>query len=119
MRTGIIFSKQYFYYYSYYPDATDTRIKNLDGIGNTETYQGYLQLKYKLNDKLHVNGGVHYLQFALNGDYSVEPGIGIKYFLNSSQTISAGYGLHSRHDMLMRYFTRIQDEYSRGILLYR
>ncbi len=109
-RTGFIFSKQYFDYSSKFLDTNDVWINDLDGNGNTETYQGYFQLKYKINDKFHVNGGVHLLNLALNGEYSIEPRFGMKWFLRNSQTISAGFGVHSRHELPIRYFIKVPDE---------
>ncbi|MFC2137756.1 TonB-dependent receptor domain-containing protein [Bacteroidota bacterium] len=42
----------------------------------------------------------------LNDDYAIEPRAGLTLSLNGSQSVSAGVGLHSRHESISTYFVR-------------
>jgi hypothetical protein len=112
-KTGFIFSKLFFDYYSKFIDEDenpDEWIEDIDGKGNSETYQGYLQGKYRFSQNFSVNAGFHCLNFALNREYSIEPRLGFEWNLPHLQTVSGGFGMHSRHDYLMTYFTLMEDE---------
>ena len=71
--------------------------------GNTWLYETYLQWQYKLNDNLVFNPGIHYQQLALNSKYSIEPRFGMKWMLPNNNTISLGYGIHSKPHPLAVY----------------
>jgi hypothetical protein len=113
LRTGIILSKLYFNY-----DAGSLHdeeepwewIEDYEGEGNTESYQGYAQVKFKPFPNLTLHAGLHYLQLALNEDSAIEPRGGFKWELPNSQYITGGFGMHSRHEQLMHYFTKLYDE---------
>lgn len=67
-------------------------------------FQPYVQYKYKPNDKLVFNFGIHALYSTLNKQSSIEPRAGAKYFINNGQSISFGYGLHSQIQPIYIYF---------------
>ncbi|TXK38138.1 TonB-dependent receptor plug domain-containing protein [Pontibacter qinzhouensis] len=79
--------------------------------GSTSMVQAYTQWKYRLTEKLTLNSGLHATHFALNGNSSIEPRVGLKWQLMPGKSLSAGAGLHSRHEALSTYFTeqRVQD----------
>ncbi len=78
--------------------------------------QGYFQWKYKVNEKMVLNGGLHGQIFTLNANSkSIEPRVGLKYDLNKRSSISLGTGLHSQ--MLPSYQYSYQQKQTDGSFL--
>lgn len=73
------------------------------GNGKMDFYQLYVQSKYKFNDKLYMNLGVHYSHIGLNNKYSIEPRYAISYQLAKGMEISLASGLHSKLEHLSLY----------------
>jgi len=57
-------------------------------------------------EKVTVNLGINGQWVTLNNHYTIEPRIGIKYQFAPAQSISFGYGLHSRLERLNYYFAK-------------
>jgi hypothetical protein len=72
----------------------------------THLIQGYAQLKYRFNDDLTLNTGIHSQGLALNNSFTIEPRVGLKYQLTEKSALSAGYGMHSQMQPLDVYFYR-------------
>lgn len=72
----------------------------------TELIQGYISGKYNFNDKFTVNAGLHSQYLVLNGSFSLEPRLGMKYALNKKNVLGAGYGMHSQMQPTDVYFFR-------------
>lgn len=95
-------------YWSYnmnqrYFDLPENRWKNmLEGDGNTQFYQGYIQWKTRLSQRLSVIGGVHGSYLALNGKSSIEPRASVTYQVNKNKLTLAA-GLHSKPEHLSTY----------------
>jgi hypothetical protein len=68
--------------------------------------QSYAQAKYRFNEKITLNAGVHTQTLTLNNKSSIEPRVGIKYQLGEKSTLSIGYGLHSQMQPTDVYFYR-------------
>ena len=78
---------------------------------NTSLQQAYAQAKYRFNNKLTLNAGLHAQYLALNHSNSVEPRIGLKYQASERHAFSLGYGMHSQMQPIDVYFyrTRLPD----------
>lgn len=77
---------------------------NNDFQGNTNLLQAYTQWKYKINEAIVINSGLHFQYLTLNNQYAVEPRIAINYKLKENQTLSVGYGLHNQVQPYGMYF---------------
>ena len=75
-----------------------------DGKGQSGLLQVYTQSRINPMPNLTLNLGVHYQQFLLNNNSSLEPRVGIKYDLKPKHSIAFAYGLHSRLEALQVYF---------------
>lgn len=84
-----------------------------EGKGRSQLYQVYTESRFDLSEQFQVNAGLHAQYFALSGHYSVEPRLGMKWLVAPTHTLSAGYGLHSRLEMLQTYL--IEEEKGDGI----
>ncbi len=104
-RAGIIASRLAFDYDNNLFDENDNEWKNLlNSKGNTMFYQAYAQWKYRVNNKLTINAGLHGSLFALNNTKSLEPRAAVSYQLNNSQSITFSTGLHSKPEHLSTYY---------------
>ncbi|TAE48105.1 MAG: TonB-dependent receptor [Bacteroidetes bacterium] len=90
--------------YNYIENQLNTLVNEQ---GNTFMVQAYSQSQFKIARTLVVNAGLHAIYYNLNKDYSVEPRAGISWQFEPRQTLSAGYGLHSRVEDYATYMTRL------------
>jgi len=74
-----------------------------DANGNANTLQAYANWKYNITDHLKVNSGIHFIQFYLNNNYSIEPRVGVHWNFLKRHTLSAGFGIHSKKESLSLY----------------
>ncbi|RPH34253.1 MAG: TonB-dependent receptor [Bacteroidales bacterium] len=78
------------------------------GDGNTNFIQAYGQWSHAFSDNLTMNNGLHYQYLGLNGDWMVEPRLGLKWKFAPKQTLSFGYGLHGQMQILPLYMVATQ-----------
>lgn len=104
---GIVNYKTFNVFQKY--SSIDTVALEADSDGSTYLYQGYAQWKSRVNEDLTLNTGMHILYLGLNGQYSIEPRMGLQYQLTLKSKLNFGYGLHSRMESLAIFFSR--DEY--------
>ena len=62
--------------------------------------------------KWQLNVGLNSQLFTLNNNFTIEPRLGINYQLNENNTVSLGYGLHSRIEPLNIYFANTSNSTS-------
>jgi outer membrane receptor protein involved in Fe transport len=55
-------------------------------------------------------GGLHYLNNLLNKTCSIEPRAGLKWNFTPTQSLSLGFGIHSRMETLPTFFVETEDE---------
>ena len=103
-RTGLTLNYLNYNYFSQQADTARVLKTFLNGEGKTSLYQLYAQTKYKLSDRLFLTGGLHYAYFQLSNDHSIEPRLGFVLKLPRRQSISFGFGHHSKNENLPVYF---------------
>ncbi len=79
--------------------------------GFSALLSAYSTSTLRFSSKWTANIGLNAQVFTLNGNYSIEPRAGIKYQFRPNQSISLGYGMHSRLEMLNYYFTKKDGEH--------
>lgn len=87
----------------------------INANGNSGMAQAFVSWKYRINENLTAISGVHFTQFLLNNNNSVEPRLGIKYQLNNNQALSLGYGIHSKLENLSTYLSGTSSSGEPGI----
>ncbi len=108
-RTGVSFNlMNYDILIQKAPEFMEELVNHVDDKGSSELLQAYTQSRFDLNEKLTLNAGLHVQYFTLNNNYSIEPRLGFRYNLSPTQSISLGYGLHSRLEMLFVYLGQQQ-----------
>ncbi|MBM3435402.1 MAG: prevent-host-death protein, partial [Bacteroidetes bacterium] len=88
------------------PALTQPLISIVDDNGSSELVQGFSQSRFDFSDKLTMNAGVHFQYFTLNRHYTIEPRLGVKWKFSPAQSLSFGYGSHSRLEMLFIYLAQ-------------
>ncbi|HEY1032345.1 MAG TPA: carboxypeptidase regulatory-like domain-containing protein [Flavipsychrobacter sp.] len=104
IRAGVI-GQQWAYDFSmriYYSNEKQWK-DLLSSDGNTQFYQGYVQWKSRVTDKITTVAGMHASYLALNGKYTVEPRASATYQMRKSKVTLAA-GLHSKPEHISTYF---------------
>jgi len=91
--------------YDYQARQLDIRA---DLAGTTQTAQAYAQAQWRPNALLTVNAGLHGLYFDLTDSYALEPRLGLSWQVSPRQSLSLGYGLHSRTEHWATYATQTE-----------
>lgn len=121
IQSGFFFSELFYdghaghYYYN-----TKKYISMGKEKGSTSYLQFFTSWKYRITQKLTLNTGIHVLQFLLNHRVSFEPRLNIQWQFLSNQSLSFGYGKHSKLESLVIYLREINykgvtQEYNAGI----
>ena len=84
----------------------DILVNELMDNGRSSSFQAFTSWKYRINDALTMVSGLHYLQFALNNNYSFEPRFAMKWQFTERQSLDAGFGLHSNLEGISTYMAR-------------
>jgi hypothetical protein len=93
---------------SFYVASLGNFETSTDFTGNTQLHQPYAQWKFKVNNDVTLNTGVHYSYLALNGTDNIEPRAGLKWKFGGNKSLSFGYGLHSQMASIDLYFRQIR-----------
>lgn len=75
----------------------------VDANENAGTLEAFANWQYRIGESLTLNTGMHFIQFYLNNNYSVEPRLGVQWNIHPRHTLSAGYGIHSRKESMTLY----------------
>lgn len=108
IRTGAYFNIYGFNLYQEMLNLNNQQFETLlSDKGTLNTVQAFGQWKYRINEKFTLNTGVHALYLPFNNTSSIEPRIGARYQLNSLQSVTMGYGLHSQMQPVGVYKARV------------
>ncbi len=99
-------SYSHFIYSHYEKNYEEDRV-SYDCEGTTQLTQWYIHSKYSISEKLLLTGGIHFLYFFLNDDWSIEPRLGVKWNISQEKALSLGLGKHSRHELFPAYFAQV------------
>ena len=108
-RAGFIAGQEQYDLLKKYSDA-DTSVTRVDASGNTQLYQAFGQWKTRLSENLTLNAGLHSMLLALNNNYSIEPRMGLRWAVSPTQAINAGFGVHSKMEPLVIYFSQYKNQ---------
>ena len=84
----------------------DELVNELSEKGSSATVQAFASWKYRVSEKLTMINGLHYLQFALNNNHSIEPRVALKWQFSDKQSFNAGVGLHSKLEGVSTYLAK-------------
>lgn len=84
----------------------DLLLNELSESGSSATFQAFASWKYRISEALTMINGLHYLQFALNNNHSIEPRLAMKWQFSEKQSFNAGVGLHSKLEGVSTYLAK-------------
>ena len=90
-------------------DSTD-RFTLIDFKENVNTIRSFISWKYRLNEDITFVSGLHNMNVLLNKKSTLEPRLAVKWNLNPTNFISAGYGMHSNMESIHSYFAKVELE---------
>ncbi|MCB0534764.1 MAG: TonB-dependent receptor [Saprospiraceae bacterium] len=79
-----------------------------DFDGAFSLLEGYGQAKYRLTEKLTLNGGLHALYFDQSEDFALEPRAAVNWQLAPKHSLNLGYGMHHQNQPLPVFLYREQ-----------
>lgn len=79
----------------------DLVLFNDEGVSATQ--QAFFSWKFRINERLSLVNGMHYFRFSFTGEQSFEPRSSLKWQFRENQSITAGFGVHSRVESLEYY----------------
>ena len=107
---GLIYTHMKYSFITEYVDENKETTSLIDENANSGYLQGYVNWKHRFNDDITMVGGLHYLHFTLNNSYSIEPRLAAKWKVSDKQTLSAGFGIHSKMESLLNYVVKVEDD---------
>jgi len=85
------------------------RFRNqFDEQNQTILLRAYGQWQFKPVNAVVINAGIHYQELTLNNHFAIEPRFGVKWFFMPKQSISFGFGLHSKTAPTYIYFQKVE-----------
>ncbi len=104
LKAGFKFTSSMFDLFTdYYDEEQDAMVREVNQDGRTSYWQAFGNWRYRITEDLTFNTGLNLLYFNLNGNYSLEPRVGLKWQFLPGHALSAGAGIHSRLETLTNY----------------
>ena len=88
-------------------DETE-RTTLLDFSESISTIRNFISWKYRLNEEITFVSGFHNLNVLYNNKSTIEPRVAFNWKINSTNSINAGYGLHSNMESIHSYFAKVE-----------
>lgn len=96
--------------FKHYTDPSHTGYRNLtyghtwvDAREKAATLQTWANWRYRIGESLVLNTGLHFIQFYLNNNFSLEPRAGLQWDISRHHSLSGGFGIHSRKESMTLY----------------
>lgn len=89
--------------------GSGTFFTELDADGRAGLIQAYGNWKYRISEDVTLISGLHYMHFLLNNSNSIEPRLGLDWKLNPKQSLSFGFGIHSKVESISTYFAKVEN----------
>ena len=110
IKMGVIYSDLgYKMFAKQYSLVSGTYNTQLDTDGKAGLIQGYVNWKYRIQEDLTLVTGLHYMHFLLNNSNSIEPRLGLNWKFAPKQSLSLGFGIHSKVESISTYFATIEN----------
>jgi len=92
---------------SIYSEVTYSFRNRQDYSGQSFLIQPYVQWKYRPNDQITLNMGLHGQYFTLNGSSAIEPRVSMRCSVGEKQSIQVAAGMHSQMLPAYVYYTHL------------
>lgn len=75
---------------------------------NVSTINNFINWKHSLNAKIDIVVGLHNMNILSNNKSTLEPRLSVNWKINNSNSVHAGYGMHSTTERIQNYYTKIE-----------
>lgn len=86
----------------------DSLIQVANDVGNTTLLQAFSQSMFNPWPGWTINAGLTMQYFTLNGHYTIEPRVGIRWYFHPRHSLGVAYGLHAQLELISFYLMEIQ-----------
>jgi hypothetical protein len=93
-----------------YSDEETSVINITDFKINLSTVNNFISWKHSLNDKIIVVAGLHNMNILGKNISTLEPRLSLNWNINKTNSMHAGYGMHSTTEGIHNYYTKIPQE---------
>lgn len=100
---GIATFKDFNFTFNEKENLNDPLVSSFKNTSSTSMMQAFAQWKYRLNNSLTLNTGIHYSRMSLNGKSSIEPRASLAYKISPKSLVTFSSGLHSKMEHLALY----------------
>ncbi len=77
---------------------------------NVSTINNFISWKHSLNEKISIVAGLHNMNILNKYNSTLEPRLSINWNINNTNSLHAGYGMHSKTESVHNYFTKIPQD---------
>ena len=74
---------------------------------NVSMVSNFISWKHSLNEKIAVVAGLHNMNVLSKNKSTLEPRFSVDWKINTTNSIHAGYGMHSTTEKIQNYYTKI------------
>jgi hypothetical protein len=74
---------------------------------NISTINNFISWKHSLNEKISIVTGIHNMNIINKNKSTLEPRLSINWNINNTNSLHAGYGMHSTTESVHNYFAKI------------
>ena len=111
IQIGTKYAHQYFSFnQSMLFNDTSEMFTVVDFLENAGTLTGFVSWKHNLTENITIVSGIHHTNVLLNNKYTIEPRVALNWQLNNTNSIHAGYGMHSTMESIHHYFSKVETE---------
>jgi hypothetical protein len=107
-------AKYTLYNFNYNQDIYSNEEASLININdfkiNLSTINNFISWKHSLNDKIIIVAGLHNMNILSNNISTLEPRLSINWNINKTNSLHAGYGMHSTSERVHNYYTKIPQD---------
>lgn len=87
----------------------DSSMFNITNAKNhVSTINNYISWKYNLKENIILVAGIHNMNIIGKNQNTIEPRVSITWNINATNSLHAGYGMHSTTESVHNYFTKIK-----------
>ena len=93
-----------------YSNEEASMINVNDFKNNLSTINNYISWKHSFNEKIIIVTGIHNMNILRNNISTLEPRLSLNWNINKTNSVHAGYGMHSTTESVHNYFTKIPQD---------
>ena len=98
----------YVYRQSEWQQQNSSRFTLIDFDEQVGTLRNFVSWRYRLSEAVTVVSGLHNMNVLYNNKSFLEPRFAVKWQINGSNSINAGYGKHSTMESIHNYFAKVE-----------